>query len=89
MSMRELIRVKRIPIIIIFNECTINGTGDLSVEVEEPEAGESGSRGKTVYGLSDVVRKSMMAVFDMVGIATKEDVKRIGKRLEELEKSYS
>jgi hypothetical protein len=85
--MGRLPRLNRTPIVIIFNECTINDTGDLSVrqdvDITDTEGGSSPTM--LIAGMADVFRKVLVGTLGMLGAASKEDMKEIQRRIEVIE----
>lgn len=95
--MRRFSRLNRSRVIIIFNDCTINDTGDLSVENEAEIDVEfdadilEGPRPLLIKGALDALAKVLRPVtrnaLDAVGIITKADVKALSDRTAALEDS--
>jgi len=95
--MRRFSRLNRSRVIIIFNDCTINGTGDLSIENEAEIDVEfdadvlEGPRPLLVTGAMDALAKVLRPVIvnalDNFGIITKADLEPLQERTRMLEKT--
>ncbi|MBU4173805.1 MAG: hypothetical protein KKB90_02765 [Actinobacteria bacterium] len=88
--MRRFSRLNRSRVIIIFNDCTINDTGDLSVENEAEIDVEfdaeilEGPRPLLIKGALDALARVLRPVaqnaLDAVGIITKADLEPLQER---------
>ena len=88
--MRRFSRLNRSRVIIIFNDCTINDTGDLSVENEAEIDVEfdaeilEGPRPLIIRGgldaLAHILRPVVAIALDSVGIITKADLEPLQAR---------
>lgn len=95
--MRRFSRLNRSRVIIIFNECTINDTGDLSIENEAEIDFEldaeilEGPRPLLIKGtldaLAQVLRPVAQNALGSLGIITKADVKALSERTAALEEA--
>lgn len=83
-----LLRPNRIPVVIIFNECTINGTGDLSVEQEVELEGSREVIPLTIMnGIAGIMRRVMAGTFIAMGAASKEDIEKLKGKIAGLEET--
>ena len=88
--MRRFTRLNRSRVIIIFNDCTINDTGDLSIENEAEIDVEfdaeilEGPRPLIIRrgldALAQVLRPVVVNALDAVGIITKADLQPLQER---------
>lgn len=95
--MRRFARLNRARVVIIFNDCTVNGTGDLSIENDaefdvEPGADvPGGAKPVIITGTSDLATRYLRAVatgiLGALGVVTRADLEPLLERTMILEKA--
>lgn len=86
---RKPSRNNRVVVLMFFNECTINDTGDLVIDAEV-QLEESGGRriaGMVTAGALRAARAAAVRLLGSAGLVTSEEVRALSERIASLEEA--